>query len=205
MLNASAWTKTVSVLRDEMTDSTASTDSDRADGFSDRLDHARQRELVQGLLQAVVDRVHAEKTLADGQAGRSETEDRGYEEACRALEQKRDAARATIIRQYDLVRDETLSQIDAEISATQIEYDDRVAELQQKSEGDQERIEKERDEAEKQRGEDGDNRDHHQQFDQSEATAGLPNGGKAGAGFHGREGISRGPFSSPPEWRQSPA
>ena len=39
------------------------------------------------------------------------------------------------------------SQIDAEISATQIEYDDRVAELQQKSEGDQERIEKERDEA----------------------------------------------------------
>ena len=49
MLNASAWTKTVSVLRDEMTDSTASTDSDRADGFSDRLDHARQRELVQGL------------------------------------------------------------------------------------------------------------------------------------------------------------
>ena len=147
MLNASAWTKTVSVLRDEMTDSTASTDSDRADGFSDRLDHARQRELVQGLLQAVVDRVHAEKTLADGQAGRSETEDRGYEEACRALEQKRDAARATIIRQYDLVRDETLSQIDAEISATQIEYDDRVAELQQKSEGDQERIEKERDEA----------------------------------------------------------
>lgn len=147
MLNASAWTKTVSALRGEMTDSTASTDSDRADGFSERLDHSRQRELIQGLLQAVVDRVHAEETLADGQAGRSETEDRGYEEACRALEQKRDEARATIIRQYDLVRDETLSQIDAEISATQIEYDDRVAELQQKSEGDQERIEKERDEA----------------------------------------------------------
>ena len=130
-----------------MTDSTASTDSDRADGFSERLDHSRQRELIQGLLQAVVDRVHAEETLADGQAGRSETEDRGYEEACRALEQKRDEARATIIRQYDLVRDETLSQIDADISATQIEYDDRVAELQQKAEGDQERIEKEREEA----------------------------------------------------------
>ena len=130
-----------------MTDSTASTDNDSADGIPERLEHSRQRELVQGLLQAVADRVHAEETLADGQAGRSETEDRGYEEACRALEQKRDAARATIIRQYDLVRDETLSQIDAEISATQIEYDDRVAELQQKSEGDREQIEKERDEA----------------------------------------------------------
>ena len=98
-------------------------------------------------MQAVADRVRAEETLADDQAGRSEIEDRGYEDACRALEQKRDDARATIIRQYDLVRDETLSQIDAEISATQIEYDDRVAELQQKSEGDQERIEKEREEA----------------------------------------------------------
>ena len=130
-----------------MTDSLSSTDNDSADGIPERLEHSRQRELVQGLLQAVADRAHAEEALANDQAGWSETEGRGYEDACRALEQKRDDARATIIRQYDLVHDETLSQIDAEISAIQIEYDDRVAELQQKSEGDREQIEKEREEA----------------------------------------------------------
>ena len=86
-----------------------------------RLNHERQRELLGGLLQAVAQRVHDEETLSEDHSGASESEDSGYMAACVALDQKREDARATVIRQYDMVRDESLSRIEAEISSIQIE------------------------------------------------------------------------------------
>ena len=110
-----------------------------------RLNHERQRELLGGLLQAVAQRVHDEETLSEDHSGASESEDSGYMAACVALDQKREDARATVIRQYDMVRDESLSQIEAEISSIQIEYDDRVAVLQEQVEDEQARIDQRRD------------------------------------------------------------
>jgi S-DNA-T family DNA segregation ATPase FtsK/SpoIIIE len=106
----------------------------------------RQRELLRGLLQAVADRVHGEETLAGDQASRLESEDGGYAAACEALEAKREDTRATVIRQYDLVRDENLSRIDAETAAIRIEYDDQVSVLQERVGLEQDRIDKRRDE-----------------------------------------------------------
>ena len=127
-----------------MTTETARHDSD---GNREWLDHDRQRELLQALLQAVANRIQAEEQLAGDQAGRTSGEDQGYQAACRALEQERDDEQATVVRQYDLVRDESLSEFDAEIAATQIEYDDRVDELQTAFEQGQERDEQELGEA----------------------------------------------------------
>ncbi|MFP6766517.1 MAG: hypothetical protein VB859_00015, partial [Planctomycetaceae bacterium] len=127
-----------------MTTETARHDSDESREW---LDHDRQRELLQALLQAVANRVQAEEQLAGDQSGRTSGEDEGYQAACRALEQKRDDDQATVVRQYDLVRDESLSKVDAEIAATQIEYDDRVDELQTAFEQGRERNEQDLDEA----------------------------------------------------------
>ena len=129
-----------------MSNSPPPTGRDPAEPRPGQLDHSRQRELLRGLLQAVSQRVHAEETLAGEQGGRSETEDRDYAAACLVLDQEHAAKRATIIRQYDLVRDESLLQIDEEISATRAEYDDRVAALQERVENEQDRIDNKRDE-----------------------------------------------------------
>ncbi len=111
------------------------------------LTHELQRGLVRDLLQAVSNRVHAEEKISEEQQARSQAENTGYEAACLAAEQQREDARATVMRQYDLVEEETLSEIDAQISTTQIEYDDRVSELQEAFTRSQTKIEAERDEA----------------------------------------------------------
>jgi len=123
-----------------------SKDPDAVEARSGQLDLAGQRTLLQKLLQAVVDRGHAEQSLGADQADRTESEDTEYSAACQALDQKLEDDRATVVRQYDLVRDESLSRIDAEISATQIEYDDRVTVLKERVEQEQSRIDQRRDE-----------------------------------------------------------
>ena len=65
-----------------MTTETARHDSDESREW---LDHDRQRELLQALLQAVANRVQAEEQLAGDQSGRTSGEDEGYQAACRAL------------------------------------------------------------------------------------------------------------------------
>ena len=101
-----------------------------------------QRELLQGLLQAVADRVQAEEQLSSQQTGRIGSEDEAYRAACEALDEQRLQKRTTVLRQYEVVREELTSRYGAEISATKIEYADRLHVVETTSDDDREAAEK---------------------------------------------------------------